>query len=101
MYARTSTITGATNIDDGVIFVQEKVLPSARQQKGYGGLSISADRNLLTRSTGQAMVGTVWTDQAALAASEANVAARQKAAGERGVTFGEVSRRDILLADMP
>jgi len=44
MYARVITFTGANNIDDGLTFVQEKVLPQVANLQGYRGLSISADR---------------------------------------------------------
>lgn len=44
MHCRLVTFTGATDIDAGTRFVREKVIPSLRDQKGYRGLSASADR---------------------------------------------------------
>jgi heme-degrading monooxygenase HmoA len=44
MYTRVLTFTGAKNIDDGVAFVREDALPVLHQQKGYRGMSVSADR---------------------------------------------------------
>lgn len=45
MFTRVLTWTGAKNIDDGVAFARDQVVPVARQQKGYRGLSISVDRD--------------------------------------------------------
>ena len=44
MYARVVNFTGATDIDAGVGFLQDKVLPAMRDQQGYRGLIASADR---------------------------------------------------------
>lgn len=43
-YASIATFVGASNIDEGVTFVAEEVAPLLRQQKGYRGLTASADR---------------------------------------------------------
>jgi heme-degrading monooxygenase HmoA len=45
MYTRVLTFTGAKNIDDGVAFVRETAVPVLKEQKGYRGLSVSADRD--------------------------------------------------------
>jgi heme-degrading monooxygenase HmoA len=45
MYTRVLTFTGAKNIDDGIVFIREKALPVVREQKGYGGINVSADRS--------------------------------------------------------
>lgn len=45
MFTRVLTWTGAKNIDDGVAFARDQVVPVAQQQKGYRGLSISVDRD--------------------------------------------------------
>jgi hypothetical protein len=44
MYTRVLTFAGAKNIDDGVAFVRDKAMPVLKEQKGYRGLSASADR---------------------------------------------------------
>jgi heme-degrading monooxygenase HmoA len=44
MYTRVLTFTGAKNIDDGIAFVRETALPVLQEQKGYRGMSASADR---------------------------------------------------------
>lgn len=45
MHTRVVTVTGAKDIDAGVSFVRDKVLPSLGEQKGYGGTLVSADRD--------------------------------------------------------
>jgi heme-degrading monooxygenase HmoA len=45
MYTRVLTFTGAKNIDDGVVFARENAVPVLEEQKGYRGLSASADRD--------------------------------------------------------
>lgn len=59
MHCRLVTFTGATDIDTGTGFVREKVIPSLRDQKGYRGLSASADR-----SHGVMGVLTMWDTEA-------------------------------------
>jgi heme-degrading monooxygenase HmoA len=44
IFTRVLTFTGAKNIDDGIAFVREKGLPVLHEQKGYRGLTASADR---------------------------------------------------------
>jgi heme-degrading monooxygenase HmoA len=44
MHTRVVNFTGATDIDAGISFLQDKVLPAMRDQKGYRGLIASADR---------------------------------------------------------
>ncbi len=44
MYTRVLTFQGATDIDGGVRYLQEQVLPVIRDQHGYRGLTASADR---------------------------------------------------------
>ncbi len=45
MDTRVVTFTGAKDIDAGVSFVRDKVLPLLSEQKGYRGTLVSADRD--------------------------------------------------------
>jgi heme-degrading monooxygenase HmoA len=45
MDVRIVTFTGAKDIDAGVNFAREKVLPILSEQKGYRGMTASADRD--------------------------------------------------------
>jgi hypothetical protein len=65
MHARLTTVTGATEIDKGVVYLRDSVLPQVQQQKGFGGLSASANR-----STGLVLVLALWESEADLDASE-------------------------------
>lgn len=199
MYARTVTYTGATSIDAGVRYLKDTAAPLLRQQKGFRGVTASADRsggvlgilslwdtgadrdasestlvkardegqqiigggftvehfeellvetarppavgcsllirrlsmdpakteenlgffkrdvlphikgspgfcavrNMINRQTGEGLVGTVWSDKAAMdAAAEAGEARREQAA-QRGVRLGEQSKREIVFIDVP
>jgi heme-degrading monooxygenase HmoA len=199
MYARIVQLTGATDIDGGVDFVRDTVTPLIRQQHGYRGMVVSADRNakvlgimsnweteadldasnsamtkvrqegqqiiggtltvegfeqtvfvakqpptvgtsllvrrirqdpsvveenleffrttvlpmieasegflgarqLINRATGDGVVGTVWTDPAALDAAAETARERQPLGESRGITFGEQTKREILYVDLP
>lgn len=65
MHVRISTVRGATDIDAGVAFIREEVLPELRQQSGFRGLSASGDR-----AAGKVLVLSMWETEADLQASE-------------------------------
>jgi heme-degrading monooxygenase HmoA len=44
MFVRVLTFAGAEHIDEGVQFIQEEAVPVLRQQHGYRGVAVSADR---------------------------------------------------------
>lgn len=83
-------------IDENVDFFRTVVVPELRATPGF-----QAVRNMINRQDGSGLVGTVWADEDALQAGDAAGAARrQRAAAERGVTFGEESSREILFVEM-
>jgi len=45
MHTRVLTFTGAKNIDGGVDYLRQKVVPLLKEQKGYRGVNASADRS--------------------------------------------------------
>lgn len=45
MHTRVLTFTGAKNIDDGIAFVRDNAVPILQEQKGYRGVTASADRD--------------------------------------------------------
>lgn len=45
MHTRVLTFTGAKNIDDGVAFIRETAVPVLGEQKGFRGVTASADRD--------------------------------------------------------
>jgi heme-degrading monooxygenase HmoA len=95
MHTRVLTFTGAKDIDAGVDFLRQKVLPLIREQKGYRGVTASADR-----SGGVFGILSLWDTQADRDASESALAnARQEGLGIIG---GELSVETFeeLLADV-
>jgi hypothetical protein len=74
MHTRVLTFTGAKNIDGGVDFLRQKVVPVLNEQKGYRGVTASADR-----SGGVLGILTLWETESDREASESALAkARQE-----------------------
>jgi heme-degrading monooxygenase HmoA len=65
MHVRITTADGATDIDAGVALLRDQIVPQLEQQKGFRGLSLSANRD-----TGQVSVLTLWETEGDLHASE-------------------------------
>ena len=84
MFTRTVTFTGATDIDAGVRYLQDTVAPLLREQKGFRGVTASADR-----SGGVLGVLSLWESEADRDASESTmVTAREEG---RRVIGGEMT----------
>jgi heme-degrading monooxygenase HmoA len=45
MFVRVLTFAGADHIDEGIRFVRDEAVPVLRQQHGYRGVAVSADRS--------------------------------------------------------
>lgn len=82
-------------IDDNTAFFTSEIVPRIKASPGFQGL-----RNMMNRGTGEGVVGTAWSDEASRKQAADEAIARREEAVARGVTFGETSFRDILLADM-
>jgi len=99
MHARVMTFNGATNIDDGVVFVREKSMPVVREQHGYAGLTVSADR-----SGSVFGILSLWQSEADRAASEQGLnAVRQEGLGIIGGDLTIENFEEVLvdLGDSP
>jgi heme-degrading monooxygenase HmoA len=84
MFVRMNTVTGAKNMDAGVEFLRDKVVPEVRGQKGFRGLTASGNR-----STGEFGILSIWESIEDLKASESTVSKlRQQAIAAIG---GEIS----------
>jgi heme-degrading monooxygenase HmoA len=82
-------------IKENLDLFRRDVLPRITASPGF-----CAVRNMLSQQTGEGVVGTVWADMAAAdAAAEAADARRQEAA-QRGVIFGEQTKREIVFVDL-
>ena len=82
-------------IEENLAFFRREVLPQIKAQPGF-----CAVRNMINRQTGEGMVGTVWTDKAAVDAAAEAAEARRPQAEQRGVTFGEQRKLEIVFADL-
>jgi len=65
MHVRISTINGATDLDAGIRFLGEKVVPELQQQRGFRGITASADR-----AAGLVAVLSLWETEQDMTASE-------------------------------
>lgn len=80
--ARTSTLTGAARIDDGIKSFERETLPKLRAMPGFAGATLHVDRAAKTM-----VATTYWDSDAALRASEKGAdTLREAAAKASGVT---------------
>lgn len=94
MHVRITIVNGATNVDGGIEYMKNEVIPGLRQQKGYRGLSISGDR-----AAGVLNILALWETQADLDASESAIEkVRDDAVKVIGGKF-TVERYEQLLAE--
>jgi len=82
-------------VDENAEFFEREILPQIKAEPGF-----VAVRQMINRSTGDSLVGTVWTDAESMRAAAESAERRQSQAAGR-VTFGEQSSRTILFIDMP
>jgi hypothetical protein len=67
MFARLTTLQGSPDLaDEAVRFIEQKVLPGAKEQAGFKGGYWGLDR-----STGKAIALTLWDSEQSLRDSEA------------------------------
>jgi hypothetical protein len=93
---RRSTIALA-KIDENLDSFKRDIIPLLKEQPGYRAM-----RQLINRQTGEGMVGTVWADHAAAAASyAASAVVDTMDFSDRGVTVGEQSLREVVFIDLP
>ena len=93
MVTRVSMDPG--KVDDNIKFFKSDVAPRITASQGF-----QAFRNMMNRETGEGIVGSAWSDQDALKKAAADAQARREEATARGVKFGEMSIREIVLVDM-
>jgi heme-degrading monooxygenase HmoA len=83
-------------LDENLEYFRREVLPQIKAGPGF-----LAVRQLANRSTGDTMVGSIWADSAAMNAAAAAAEARMSQATAQGITFGELSRREVVFVDVP
>jgi len=83
-------------VDGNIAYFASEVVPQMKAQPGF-----VAVRHMIDRASGRGVVGTVWTDAAARDAAATEGEKRRQVAMERGVSFGDRSRREIVFVEMP
>ena len=83
-------------VDENTEFFTTTILPQIKEIPGYLAL-----RHLVNRDTGEGAVGSLWESDAALQAAAEAAEARRGVGEQRGITFGELSKRETVFADMP
>jgi heme-degrading monooxygenase HmoA len=84
-----------SKIDENVAFFKAEIVPRIKGSAGFQGL-----RNMIDRRTGEGIVGTAWTDPASRDRAAQDALANRAAGEARGVSFGDVSLREIVLAEL-
>jgi hypothetical protein len=82
-------------IDENLAFFKSDVLPRMKANPGF-----QAARNMIDRKTGNGLVGTAWANQDAMKTAAAEAQSRRQEGIARGVSFGDVSYREILFTDL-
>jgi heme-degrading monooxygenase HmoA len=81
------------NVAANVAFFRETVLPEIKALPGF-----RAVRNMVDRETGEAMVGVVLTDEAAVEMWMAGAEQRRRRASGQGIELGPPARREVVFA---
>jgi heme-degrading monooxygenase HmoA len=82
-------------VDENIEYFKREVAPQIKAAPGFRTL-----RNMINPQTGEGIVGSVWDDDQSMQAAAEFAKARRSEADARGVTFGEMSFREIIFIDM-
>jgi len=96
MFARVNNVTGAKDIDAGVAYLRDKVVPELQGQKGFRGLTMSGNR-----STAEVGILGLWATLEDLEASDSTVSKLRKEA--MNALGGEitVATMEQVVAEVP
>jgi heme-degrading monooxygenase HmoA len=97
MYARVSTIEGATDrLEEGVNRIRSEIVPQVKQLGAQGIISLA------DRTTGKSLTITLWDTEDDLRASEeqANQLRRQAAEGIGATGEPRVERYEVVLYEV-
>jgi hypothetical protein len=83
-------------IDENLEWFNREVAPQIMAGPGFRAL-----RLLINPDTGDGLAGTAVDDRPALEATAEAAIARREAATARGITFGEISFREVVFSDKP
>ena len=98
MYGRVTRLEGSSEqIDQGNEFMQQTILPAARQLDGFRGVL-----SLTDRESGTGLTITLWESEEAMKASEeAANRLRDEAAQAFGGTVVGVDRYEVTFSELP
>ena len=82
-------------VEENLEFFKTTVAPMIEGSEGFLGL-----RQMINRATGEGLVGTVWTDAAAMEAAAKTADERRPLGESRGIKFGDQTKREILFVDL-
>ncbi len=85
-----------SKVEENAAFFRSEIVPRIAAGSGFMAL-----RSMINRQTGEGLVGTVWEDEGSRKTAFDEALARRPEGAARGVTFGETSFREILLAELP
>jgi heme-degrading monooxygenase HmoA len=98
MHARTGTVEASPDkVDDVARMLREEQIPTYREQQGYKGFTVLADRG-----SGKIIGISFWESEADLQASEELAQQARAAASETGGASAEpaIGRYEVLIDDM-
>lgn len=84
-----------SKVEENTAFFKSVVQPRIVASPGF-----CAVRHMMNRQTGKGLVGVVWADEAARATGAADAQTRRDEATGRGVTFDDISFREIVFAEL-
>src|SRR5918995_315569 len=98
MFARVSRYRGDPGqIDEGLNYARENILPRVQQVDGYEGVYYLVDRE-----TGKALTITLWESEEAMRASEEEAnRLRSESAESASATIENVERYEVGLSEAP
>jgi hypothetical protein len=83
------------SVEGQIAWFKESIVPMITSQQGFCAL-----RNMVDRTSGRALSGSIFEDKKSAEASLAAIPERRSAAEERGVTFESIDQREILLSQI-
>jgi heme-degrading monooxygenase HmoA len=99
MHARVSTFQGLTDpeqVEEGLRYARQNILPQARQMDGFKGIL-----GLLDRQCGKSLTVTLWESEQAMRTSEEEAnRLRQESAEATSETVEDVERYEITFLEV-
>jgi heme-degrading monooxygenase HmoA len=82
-------------VDENIEFFKREIAPQIAAAPGFRAL-----RNMINPETGEGIVGSIWDDEPSMQAAAEAAQTRRSEATKRGVSFDEMSFREILFIDL-